>query len=226
MPDTPTPPPGARDGGSAAASGGAAATLDELGDARVAGLLDELGVVRRGHFVLSSGAHSDTYLQCALALSSPAVALALGRALAQRVRAAGHEVDVVVSPALGGVLAGFAVAAALDRRFVFAERVEGAFALRRGQQVAAGERALVVEDVVTTGGSAQEAAELVAGHGAQVLGVASIVDRSGGLPPDRRPAWQPVTLHRVAPQVWDADACPLCAGGAPLDRPGSRPTAR
>lgn len=198
---------------------------EELTDEAVAALLGELGVVRTGHFALSSGAHSDTYLQCALALASPRVALALGRALAQRVREAGHEVDVVVSPALGGVLAGFAVAAALDRRFVFAERVDGAFTLRRGQHVAPGERVLVVEDVVTTGGSAQEAADLARAHGAQVLGVASVVDRSGGLPPERRPAWRPLTLHRVAPQVWDPEHCPRCAAGEPLDRPGSRPPA-
>jgi len=196
---------------------------DLLTDGGIAALLAELGVVRTGHYALSSGAHSDTYLQCALALSSPGVALALGRALAGRVRDAGHEVDVVVSPALGGVLAGFAVAAALDRRFVFAERVEGAFALRRGQHLVPGERVLVVEDVVTTGGSASELAGLVRAQGATVAAVASIVDRSRGLPPEQRPAWRPISLYRVAPAVWAPSACPRCAAGDPLDRPGSRP---
>lgn len=198
-------------------------TQADLTDAAVAELLAELGVVRSGHFALSSGAHSDTYLQCALALSSPAVALALGRALAGRVRDAVAEVDVVASPALGGVLAGFAVAAALDRRFVFAERVEGRFALRRGQHLAPGERVLVVEDVITTGGSASEVAGLARACGAAVAGVASIVDRSQGLPPEQRPAWSPVSLHRVAPAVWAPPDCPRCAAGEPLDRPGSRP---
>jgi len=193
-----------------------------LTDEGIAALLAEMGVVRGGHFALSSGAHSDTYLQCALALSSPAVALALGRALAGRVGDAGHEVDVVASPALGGVLAGFAVAAALDRRFVFAERVAGEFALRRGQHLAAGERVLVVEDVVTTGGSASEVAGLVGAQGAAVVAVASIVDRSRGLAPPQRPAWTPISLHRVAPALWAPPDCPRCAAGEPLDRPGSR----
>jgi orotate phosphoribosyltransferase len=184
-------------------------------DDEVAALFDQLGVRRQGHFALSSGAHSDTYLQCALALGQPATALALGRALAERVRSANGEVDVVASPALGGVLAGFAVAAALGRRFVFAERAaNGRFALRRGQVVGPGERVLVVEDVVTTGGSAREVAGLVEQLGGTVVGVASLVDRSI----DQRP----ISLLRVQAEVWDAGSCPLCQVGTPLDRPGSR----
>lgn len=181
----------------------------------VEGLFDELGVRRTGHFSLSSGKHSDTYLQCALALSEPRAALRLGQALAERV---GAEVDVVASPALGGILAGFAVGAALDRRFVFAERPPGgAFRLRRGQAIGPGERVLVVEDVVTTGGSALEVAALVAEAGGSVAGIACLVDRSGGRldPP-------PTSLLRVDAQVWEPDACTLCAAGTPLDRPGSR----
>jgi orotate phosphoribosyltransferase len=181
----------------------------------VAALFDELGVRRTGHFRLSSGRHSDTYLQCATALSQPRTALALGAALAEQVPG---EVDVVASPALGGLLAGFAVAAALDRRFVFAERPPGgAFALRRGQAVEAGERVLVVEDVVTTGGSALEVAGLITGAGGTVTGIACLVDRSG-----QRLDPAPISLLRVGAQAWDEQACPLCAVGAPLDRPGSR----
>jgi orotate phosphoribosyltransferase len=190
-------------------------------------LFARLGVVLRGHFALSSGAHSDTYLQLQRALSHPRAALALGAALARKVTGAGPAPDVVASPALGGVLAGFAVAAALDCRFVFAERrpgqgAPGVFTLRRGQAVGRGERVLVVEDVVTTGGSALEVAALVAREGAVVTGLASIVDRSGGLPPERRPDPSPVSLVRVAPQVWDPATCPDCARGTPIDRPGSR----
>jgi orotate phosphoribosyltransferase len=185
-----------------------------------AALLGELGVRRSGHFALSSGRHSDTYLQCAVALSQPRHALALGRALAERVEV---PVDIVASPALGGVLAGFVVAAALGRPFVFAERVEGAFALRRGQAVEAGQRVLVVEDVVTTGRSALEVAALVEAAGATVAGVACIVDRSAGLPPGERPDPRPIALVEVAARTWHPGECPLCARGVQLDKPGSRP---
>ncbi|MDP8977306.1 MAG: orotate phosphoribosyltransferase [Actinomycetota bacterium] len=188
----------------------------------VAGRFERLGVLRRGHFRLSSGRHSDTYLQCALALQHPHVALELGEALAERVR--DRAPDVVASPAVGGILAGFAVAAALGRRFVFAERAGGpGMALRRGQAVARGERVLVVEDVVTTGGSAREVAALCAGRGAAVVGIAALVDRSGGLPDHERPA-QPVTaLLAVAAGAWAPSQCPLCARGLPVESPGSRP---
>jgi orotate phosphoribosyltransferase len=135
-------------------------------------------------------------------------------------------VDVVASPALGGVLAGFAVAAALGRRFVFTERAPGgdgrAMVLRRGQWVAAGERVLIVEDVITTGGSAAEVAALVQGAGATVAGVACLVDRSAGVSADQRLATKPVTLLATSAAAWDPQACPLCEEGVPLDSPGSR----
>lgn len=184
-----------------------------------AALLDELGVRRSGHFALSSGRHSDTYLQCAAALSQPVHALALGRALAERVTV---PADVVASPALGGILAGFIVAAALDRPFVFAERVDGVFALRRGQAVEPGQRVLVVEDVVTTGGSALEVAALVRSGGATVTGLACLVDRSAGLPPADRPNPAPTALVTVSAQTWQPETCPLCSQGVQLDKPGTR----
>jgi orotate phosphoribosyltransferase len=181
----------------------------------IAERFDALGVRRSGHFALSSGAHSDTYLQCAAALADPGTALAFGRALAERISA---EVDVVASPALGGVLAGFAVAAALDRRFVFYERPPGGrFALRRGQVIAAGERVLVVEDVITTGGSAREVMDLIEAVEGEVAGLASLVDRSS-LPEAERP----VSLLRVEAQTWPAEGCPLCRSDIPIDKPGSR----
>ena len=186
-----------------------------------------LDVLRTGHFQLSSGKHSDTYLQCQLALQQPDVALDLGRALADKLRAEGiGDVDVVASPALGGILAGFAVAAALGVRFVFSERKGGpdgrAMVFRRGQGVADGERVLVVEDVVTTGGSAMEVVALCEEAGAKVAGAASIVDRSAGLPPAERPRIPPVALLTVEARAWDPDACPLCAAAVPVDSPGSR----
>lgn len=190
-------------------------------------LFDELSVLRRGHFALSSGKHSDTYLQCQLALQRPDVALDLGRDLARRLADEGIDgVDVVASPALGGILAGFAVAAALGVRFVFSERKGGvdgrAMVFRRGQGVADGERVLVVEDVVTTGGSAMEVVALCEQSGAKVVGTAAIVDRSGGLPPHERPAIPPVALLHVQAQAWDPQDCPRCAAGEPVDSPGSR----
>lgn len=188
--------------------------------------LADLGVLRTGHFRLSSGKHTDTYLQWALALQKPAVALSLGRALGAKAvehRAGAAPIDVVASPALGGVLAGFAVAVALDRRFVFAERgADRSFALRRGQAVGPGERVLVVEDAVTTGGSALEVARLLEASGAELAGIACLVDRSGGLPADERPDPRPISLYAIAPKAWEPEQCPLCAAGASLESPGSR----
>lgn len=188
--------------------------------------LADLGVLQTGHFRLSSGKHTDTYLQWALALADPAVALSLGRALGAKAldKALGvSPIDVVASPALGGVLAGFAVAAALQRRFVFAERgADRSFTLRRGQAVSPGERVLVVEDAVTTGGSALEVARLLESSGATVAAIACLVDRSGGLPANQRPNPPPISLYAIAPQAWEPDQCPLCAAGEALDSPGSR----
>ena len=196
---------------------------DVLAPEEIAPLFSELDVLRRGHFKLSSGKHSDTYLQCALALQSPGIALQLGAALADRLDVG--EIDVVVSPALGGVLAGFAVAAALDRPFLFAERgADRVMTMRRGQQLEPGQRVLVVEDVVTTGGSAMEVARLVEEAGAVVVGLGALVDRSVSLPAQERPALQPTALLTVDAQTWEQQACPACADGVPLDAPGSRHT--
>ena len=187
----------------------------------ITALFEQLDVLRRGHFRLSSGKHSDTYLQCALALQDPSTALALGRQLAANVDA--ESVDVVVSPALGGVLAGFVVAAALERPFLFTERAaDRSMVLRRGQVVTPGSRVLVVEDVVTTGGSAMEVVALCRAAGAEVVGIASLVDRSAGLPADEQPEIKPTALLTVAAQAWDPSACPACAAGDELDTPGSR----
>jgi len=193
----------------------------------VQALFAELDVLRTGHFHLSSGKHSDTYLQCQLALSQPEVALTLGRALAQKLTDADvGPIDVVASPALGGIVAGFVVAAALDVRFVFSERKGGpdgrAMVFRRGQHVADGERVLVVEDVVTTGGSAAEVVALCEAAGAKVVGTAALVDRSSGLPESERPAIRPVSLLEVLAATWEPQDCPRCAAGEAVDSPGTR----
>jgi orotate phosphoribosyltransferase len=192
----------------------------------------DLDVLKRGHFQLSSGRHSDTYLQCALALQHPRTALSLGRALAERTLAAGYRPDVVASPALGGLLAGFAVAAALDRRFIYAERAAGGseaghMTLRRGQRLKPGEHVVIVEDVVTTGGSAREVAELARRAGATVDAVAALVDRSSAgteaAAAPQVPGAALLALLRVQAATWQAEDCPLCAQDLPVQHPGSRP---
>ena len=174
------------------------------------------GVHRSGHFQLSSGLHSDTYLQCALALGDPAFAGQLGEALASAIE---PEVDLVVSPAIGGLLAGFVVARALGVPFVFTERKDGNMTLRRGQSIEPGARVLVVEDVLTTGGSAREAADVVEAAGGVVVAWAALVDRSTE---DQPLSFEAVSLVRVTPSVWDPADCPQCADGVPIDSPGSR----
>ena len=187
-----------------------------LGEAAVLDLYRRAGGLRLGHFVLSSGRHSDTYLQSAVVLQWPAAAEALGRALAAPYHG---QVDVVVGPAMGGVVIGHEVARALGTRMLFTERVGGQMALRRSLTVAPAERALLVEDVVTTGGSAVEVARLLAAAGATVVGLAAIVDRSAD------PAALPLpltALTRVVAAVWDPSACPSCRAGMEGESPGSK----
>jgi orotate phosphoribosyltransferase len=186
-----------------------------LDDAAVLDLLEQVGGLRRGHFTLSSGRHSDTYLQCALLLQWPQAAEALGAQLAAPWRG---RADVVVGPAMGGLLIGHEVARALGVRLLFTERSGGAMALRRSLELEAGERALVVEDVVTTAGSALEVAALLERSGAEVAGVAAIVDRGAG---DGRPL-AVHALARVQAPTWEPAACPRCAEGVELTSPGSR----
>lgn len=181
-------------------------------------ILRDSNALMSGHFVLSSGRHSGEYCQCMRALERPEHAEELGEMLADRFR--GEEIDVVVSPALGGIIIGYEVARSLGVRSLFAERQDGRMTLRRGFSVAAGERALVVEDVVTTGGSVREVAELLRSRGASVVGFGFIVDRSQGDVTLGAPAR---SLHRAAMESYDAAECPLCAAGeAPAVKPGSR----
>jgi len=185
--------------------------------------LTDCGAHKRGHFQLSSGLHSPDYLQCALFLSDPGRAEAAGRLLATAIRGAGEAPDVVVAPALGGLIIGHEVARALDRPFLFTERSHGAMTLRRGFAVHQGERAVVVEDVVTTGISSRETLTVVEAGGAQVVGVASIVNRSG-----RSNPFDPLLFHtllEVSFPTWVAEECPLCRQGVPVDKPGSRSSA-
>jgi orotate phosphoribosyltransferase len=182
-------------------------------------LFRRAGALLEGHFRLSSGLHSTGYLQSALVLQHPADAAALGSALAVRVK--DLRPAVVLSPALGGLIIGHEVARALGARAMFAERSGGAeLSLRRGFALAPGERVLVVEDVFTTGKSTRETMEVARAAGAEVVGAAAIVDRSGGTIDFDVPH---ATVIQLSLPVYDPDHCPLCAQGVPVVKPGSRP---
>lgn len=182
----------------------------------VLSLLAEQGAVRRGHFRLSSGLHSDLYVQCALVCQHPALAERLGAELAGRFAAAGPT--VVLGPAMGGLVIGHEVARSLGVRMVFSERVDGEMRLRRGFGFVGSDRVLVAEDVVTTGRSQLEAIDLARAAGAEVVGVGAIVDRSAGVSLGVRLE----ALVSVQASAWEPDACPLCRQGAELATPGSR----
>src|SRR4249920_375706 len=187
-------------------------TRDELLD-----LFRRSGALLEGHFRLTSGLHSPGYLQCALVLQHPQQAEALGRAIAGRVQ--DLRPTVVLSPALGGVVIGQEVGRALGVRAIFCERQDGKLALRRGFTLDSTDRVLVVEDVMTTGGSTRETIEVARAAGGQVVGTASIVNRGGGAIRFDVPY---VSLLEIALPTYDPDQCPLCAEGRPVVKPGSR----
>lgn len=176
----------------------------------------DTGAYLRGHFRLTSGLHSAEYLQSAKVLQHPALAERLAKELASRMPKGG----AVASPAVGGLIIGHEVARAMGVRFIFTERdADGKMTLRRGFSVEPGESFVVVEDVVTTGGTTMEVVDLLKTLGAEVLAVGSIIDRSGGT--------ADVTVPRVAltvlkPETWPPDFCPLCQQGLPVEKPGSR----
>lgn len=177
------------------------------------------GALLEGHFILTSGLHSTQYLQCALLLQHPAEAVAFGKALAEHFR--DQNVETVAAPAIGGLVIGYEVARQLNARFIWTERENGQMTLRRGFTVRAGESVLVIEDVVTTGGSTRETVEVLRAAGARVIGAASIIDRSSGRAEVGVPRFALATLDvpALAPS-----SCPLCAEGMEAVKPGSRKT--
>lgn len=177
--------------------------------------LKESGALKKGHFKLSSGLHSDTYVQCALFLKEPRAAVEAGREIASRL---GGKVDLVMSPALGGLLIGFTTALALGVDMVFGERVQGAMSLRRGFRIPAGASVFLVEDVITTGGSVLELAELVERGGAKVRAVGCIVDRKGPV----ELGYPVISLLELEAAAFPPEECPMCREGLPLEKPGSR----
>jgi orotate phosphoribosyltransferase len=186
-------------------------------------LFRSTGAYLQGHFRLTSGLHSSEYLQSALVLQHPAAAEKLGRLLAETLRKmTAQRIGVVVSPALGGLIIGHEVARALGTRFLFLERPAGGtdMQLRRGFSVAPGETAVVVEDVITTGGTTRDVVEVLRAAGANVIAAGSIIDRSGGQADVSVPRVALVTMHVAAHYP---EACPLCLQGIPVVKPGSRP---
>jgi orotate phosphoribosyltransferase len=182
-------------------------------------LFRKSGALLDGHFRLTSGLHSTGYLQSALVLQHPPHAEALGRAIGERV--AELKPTVVLSPALGGIVIGHEVARALGVRALFAERQDGVLTLRRGFMLAETDRVLVVEDVVTTGGSTRETIQVATAAGCNVVGAAAIVDRGGAASLD-----VPFrSLVSVTLPTYEPERCPLCAQGLPVVKPGSRPVA-
>lgn len=181
-------------------------------------LFEETGALLRGHFVLTSGLHSPNYLQCARVLQYPRLAERLGAAIADRFR--DRRVSCVVAPAIGGIVIGYEVARALGATSIFTERESnGEMTLRRGFTLSDDERILVVEDVITTGGSTRETIDAAIAAGGKVIGAASIIDRSGGEADVGVPREALATLQV---ETYDPAKCPLCASGSLAVKPGSR----
>jgi len=188
-----------------------------MNENQILDIFREHGALLEGHFILSSGLHSDRYIQCALVLQHPRVAEQLCSALAAKLRHLGAT--LVAAPALGGVIVSHEVARALGLRALFTERQEGVMLLRRGFSLAPGEPTLVVEDVITTGSSTRETMAAVEQAGGKVVGVGALIDRSGGKADLGVPKAALVTL---SVQNYDPADCPLCTSGLPPVKPGSR----
>ena len=181
-------------------------------------VMEAKGGVLRGHFQLSSGRHSDLFVQKFRVLEDPRLAQKFGESIAGLF---GNDFDVVASPAVGAVVLGFSAALAGDARFIFAERSGEDLAFRRGFRIEPHERVLVVEDVITTGGSAKEVVDLVRAAGGNVIGVGSLIDRGDPVrPPDLGVALK--ALVKLEVESWDPADCPLCEAGDPIEDPGSR----
>jgi orotate phosphoribosyltransferase len=190
---------------------------------RVLDLFEQTGAYLKGHFRLSSGLHSSGYLQSALVLQYPKHAEVLGRKLADALSVLTKQAAIgsVISPALGGLIIGHEVARAVGVRFLFTERdADRKMSLRRGFTIAPGEQLVVIEDVITTGGSTREVIEVVRALGGVAIAAGSIIDRSGGTAELGVPR---VALETLSVPVWEADRCPLCLKGEPVTKPGSRP---
>lgn len=189
-------------------------------------MLDEKGAIKafednsailKGHFLLTSGRHSDRYIQCALVMQHPEVCAELCEVIASKLPSV--SVDVTIGPAMGGITLAYEMGRRLGTRALFAEREEGKMSLRRGFSLKPGERVLVCEDVVTTGGSAKEVADMARAMGCEVTAIACLIDRSGGKAELGYPL---LSVLRMEVQSWPQEECPLCKAGSSPYKPGSR----
>ena len=198
----------------------------------VAQIYKNANALLEGHFLLSSGNHSQFYLQSAKVLEDPKVAEQLATALAKMIEASNLEIDTICAPALGGILAGYELARALGKRFIFAERVNREMTIRRGFEVKEGEKILVCEDIITTGGSALEAAKVAQSMGGIIVGYAGLANRGfckrvgsalEGKPTCKLPSDVPFfALADFEFDIYTPDTCPLCKEGSVAYKPGSR----
>lgn len=188
-----------------------------LNDRAIAELFEKTGGVLKGHFLLTSGRHSDTYMQCAKLFEDAEISQTLCKELAERVKQ--YSPDIVVSPAVGAIIMGYEVSRHLGVKNLFAERENGKMALRRGFEIPKGARVLLAENVVTTGGSVKEVIELLGGMDCSIVAVAAMVDRSNGAVDFGVPFTAMLTADV---RSWDAADCPLCKAGTAAIKPGSR----
>jgi len=198
-------------------------TADKFAENTLA-VFDRTGAYLKGHFRLTSGLHSPEYLQCALVLQYPDIAERLGSDLGSQLGelAAPRQITLVAAPAIGGLIIGHEVARALGARFVFAERdADSRMVLRRGFVVSPAEAAVVVEDVITTGGSTREVIDLLCNRGVEVVAAGSIIDRSGGR---AEVGVMRTALATLTVVTYTEDTCPMCKQGLPVQKPGSRPS--
>ena len=181
-------------------------------------MFDKAGALLKGHFLLSSGLHSEKYLQCALLLQYPLYAQKLCKKLAAKFK--DDKIDVVIGPAYGGILVAYDLARALRARALFTERKDGTMQLRRGFSIKKGERVVIAEDVVTTGKSVLEVAETIKPFNPKIVGVAALVDRSGKAKPFGKIRFE--SLKKIDIKTYSPDRCPLCKKNIPVTKPGSR----
>lgn len=194
-----------------------------LTDDQIKEILNDTQAIKHGHFVLTSGRHSDTYIQCARVLENPSITVKLAEEAVRRLPEDVKEsIDLVASPAVGGMLFGFAVAQALHVNFIFSERVEGKMKFRRSFEVKPGMKVLVAEDVVTTGGSVKEVCDLVKDAGGTVCSVVSLIDRCT----DKKFDESFYPLLKLPTESWDPEFCELCKNGEEVESLGSRRLAK
>ena len=180
-------------------------------------ILEKTGVLQSGHFLLTSGKHSNRYMQCAKIFQHPDISAQISKDLAEKYDE--YDIDIVIGPAVGGIILAYEVARQLEVRALFAERENGAMTLRRGFEIKPGSRVLVVEDVITTGGSVKEVIEVVRKVGGEVVGVASVVDRSGGKALFDVP-YKSAIKDDI--ETYEPEVCPMCKEGSTAYKPGSR----